>query len=120
MRPSIWLSGLSLVPRTNFFAKLCHAALLGVAHAKNLYLEMGVLYSVRCSSYAITIYSNLTPEAPPAGSMHSDTKKVKVHSYLRFCAVPSQTRSKVYLATSTPLHVFQELAMTKSLARAEG
>ena len=71
-----------------------------------------------CSEF---IYCNLTPEAPPASSMHSDTKKrSKFTAIYASAAVPSQTRSKVYLATSTPLHVFEEPAMTKSLARAEG
>ena len=65
-----------------------------------------------CSEF---IYCNLTPEAPPASTMHSDTKKRS-----KFTAIYAQTRSKVYLATSTPLHVFEEPAMTKSLARAEG
>ena len=93
-------------------------------HMQNLYLEMGVLYSVRCSSYVITIYCNLTPEAPQPhtpGSMHSDTnKRSKFTAIYGSAAVPSQTRFKVYLATSTPLHVLEELVMTKSLARAEG
>ena len=58
-------------------------------HMQNLYLEMGILYSVRCPSYAITA----TPEAPPAPH-HRIQTQTKGQSSQLFTA-PPQFRLKL-------------------------